>query len=102
MYISDCIDAIQFGLSNTNELVQVFNLGSLDQVNVKTIADVIVKEMNLHDVKFNFTGGVDGGRGWKGDVKNMLLDISKLNSMGWKPKYNSLEAVKLTTKNIVS
>ncbi len=102
MYISDCIDAIQFGLSNTNEFVQVFNLGSLDRVNVKTIAQVIVEEMNLRDVKFNFTGGVDGGRGWKGDVKNMLLDITKLSSIGWKPKFNSLEAVRHTTKKIIS
>ena len=102
MYISDCIDAIQCGLSNTNELVQVFNLGSLDRVNVKTIAQVVVEEMNLQDVKFNFTGGVDGGRGWKGDVKNMLLDITKLSSMGWKPKFNSLEAIRQTVKKIIS
>jgi len=39
-------------------------------------------------VKFTYTGDVDG-RGWKGDVKNMLLDISKIKSLGWKPKLNS-------------
>jgi hypothetical protein len=26
--------------------------------------------------------GVDGGRGWKRDVKNMLLDIAKLKKRG--------------------
>jgi len=31
--------------------------------------------MGLKNVQFTYTGGVDGGRGWKGDVKNMLLDI---------------------------
>jgi len=29
--------------------------------------------MKLRNVKFKLTGGVDGGRGWKGDVENMLL-----------------------------
>jgi hypothetical protein len=30
-----------------------------------------------------------GGRGWKGGVKNMPLDISKLKSHGWKPRQNT-------------
>ncbi|MGC9095492.1 MAG: hypothetical protein ACP5IM_07830 [Candidatus Bathyarchaeia archaeon] len=38
--------------------------------------------MGIKNVKF--TGGVDGGRGWKGGVKNMLLDISKLKALRWK------------------
>jgi UDP-glucose 4-epimerase len=52
-------------------------------------------------VKFNFTGGVDGGRGWKGDVKKMLLDVSKLKLLGWKPKCKSEEAVRKATKRIL-
>ena len=58
--------------------------------------------MDLEDVKFNFTGGVDGGRGWIGDVKNMLLDTSKLKSKGWRPKYNSEESVRSTASQILS
>jgi UDP-glucose 4-epimerase len=37
----------------------------------------VVEEMKLKDVQFDFTGGVDGGRGWVGDVKNMLLDTTQ-------------------------
>ena len=54
--------------------------------------------MKLKNVKL--TGGVDGGRGWKGDVKNMLLDISKIKSLGWKPKLNSKQAVRKATKHL--
>ena len=57
--------------------------------------------MGLTKVDLKFTGGVDGGRGWIGDVKNMLLDISKLKSRGWKPKHNSEQAVKLTVQDIL-
>jgi len=60
-----------------------------------------VEEMGLRDVRFKFTGGVDGGRGWPGDVKTMLLDISKLKKLGWKPKYNSEEAVRLAARALI-
>ena len=57
--------------------------------------------MELKDVSFKFTGGVDGGRGWKGDVKNMLLDISRLKSLGWKPELNSKQAVREAARQLV-
>jgi len=38
------------------------------------------------------------GRGWVGDVKNMLLNVTKLKAKGWKPKYNSKEAVRQTAR----
>ncbi len=57
--------------------------------------------MNLKDVKYSWTGGVDDGRGWKGDVRTMLLDIKRLISLGWKPKYGSEESVRLTAREIV-
>ena len=57
--------------------------------------------MKLRDVKFVFTGGVEGGRGWLGDVKIMLLSIDKLMKTGWKPKYNSEQAVRLAVKAIL-
>ena len=50
--------------------------------------------MKPKNVKLKFTGGVDGGRGWKGDVKNMLLDISKIKTLSWKPKHNTQQAIK--------
>jgi UDP-glucose 4-epimerase len=43
---------------------------------------------------------VDGGRGWKGDVKYMQLDLSRLRSTGWAPRHNSAEAVRLTAENV--
>ena len=42
------------------------------------------------------------GRGWKGDVKNMLLDITKLKTLGWKPKLNSRQAVREAAKSLLT
>lgn len=65
------------------------------------IAEIVTEEIGLENVKFTYTGGVDGGRGWIGDVKNMLLDITKLKSLGWKPKLNSKQAIRKTAREIL-
>jgi UDP-glucose 4-epimerase len=98
LYIDDCINAILTALQ-TNEQVSTLNIGSEDQINVKDIARIVVEEMRLENVAFAFTGGVDGGRGWKGDVKNMMLDIGRLKALGWKPILRSEEAVRLSTSS---
>ena len=50
-------------------------------------------------MKLKVTGGVEGAKGWKGDVKNMLLDVSKLKTLGWKPKLNRKQAVRKAIKH---
>lgn len=101
LYISDCIDAILLGVERAAKPVEVFNVGSEDQVDVKTIAKIVAEEMALTNVKFKYTGGVDGGRGWKGDVKNMMLDIGSFKALGWEPMYGSEEAVRISTRTLL-
>jgi UDP-glucose 4-epimerase len=78
---------------------EIFNAGSKDMINVVDIAEIIIEELSLDDVRINFSGGSEG-RGWKGDVKEMLLDCSKLNAFGWNAEYDSREAVLLTVREI--
>jgi UDP-glucose 4-epimerase len=101
LYIDDCVDAMLAGFSYLRDRVKIYNVGSEDQVNVKEIADIVCQEMGLRNVEYVYTGGVDGGRGWKGDVKVMLLSIEKIKSLGWKPKLNSRQAVQETVKAIL-
>jgi UDP-glucose 4-epimerase len=98
LLIDDCIDAIQIGLEKVESQVEIFNVGSEDQIDVKTVASIVIQEMGLGNVRLRFTGGVSGGRGWVGDVRNMLLETSKLRSGGWKPRHNSEESVRLTVR----
>jgi UDP-glucose 4-epimerase len=104
MHVEDCIEAIIY-LTNKflegTETVNIYNVGSNDRITVKEIAKIVAKEMGKPKIKLKFTGGVDGGRGWKGDVKTMQLSINKLLKTGWKPKYTSEQAVKLATKALV-
>ena len=79
-----------------------FNVGSEDWLNVIEIADIIVEAMGLTEVKYTFKPMTPDGRGWPGDVKLMLLDISKLKATGWKPSMGSREAVKKTVEELLS
>jgi len=100
LHVSDCIKAMLVSLEESHKNVETFNVGSEDQVNVKTIAEIVIEEMGLKNVTKRFTGGVEGGRGWKGDVKNMLLDVSNLRRLGWKPNYNSTEALRKAIREL--
>jgi UDP-glucose 4-epimerase len=104
MHVSDCINAIMHltrAFSKGNERVEIFNLGSDDKVTVAQIAEIVSEEMKTLDIEYKFTGGVDGGRGWKGDVKTMQLSIDKLIKTGWKPKQSSRQAVRLAAKALI-
>jgi UDP-glucose 4-epimerase len=104
LHISDCIEAIMH-LTNefikSNRKIDIYNIGSCDKITVKEIAQIVTEEMNTPNIRYKFTGGVDGGRGWKGDVKTMQLSIKKLIQTGWKPKYTSKQAAKLTAKELI-
>ena len=102
LHVSDCIDAMLLAIEKTSSQVDIFNIGSEDQIDVMTIARFVVEEMGLKNVKFKLTGGIDGGRGWVGDVKHMLLDISKIKRLGWKPRYNSAEAIRRAVKEVLA
>jgi UDP-glucose 4-epimerase len=101
LYIEDCVDGMVTGVEATDEGVEILNIGSVDRVDVLTIARTVIEEMGLGSVEIRLTGGVDGGRGWKGDVKVMQLDMGRLRSLGWKPRYGSGEAIRLTARSLL-
>lgn len=97
LHIKDFLDAVFVALRcflNGEKIVEVYNVGSFDQVDVKRIAEIVSEEMGLQNPEFKFTGGVDEGRGWRGDVRTMLLSSSKLLDLGWKPWLTSEEAIR--------
>lgn len=101
IHISDAVDGIFASLKSGKKIV-TFNLGSEDRVEVIKIAKIVRKSMNLPDTKIVTTGGTDGGRGWKGDIKEAHLDITELKNLGWHPKLSSADSVELAAKEIIA
>ena len=97
MHIDDCVDAMCYVVEQTDEPLNVYNLGTESTTAVRTIADIVADAMDL-DPDYVFTGG---DRGWVGDVPKMRLAIERLVDLGWEPELSSTEAVERATGELV-
>ncbi|TDA32781.1 MAG: UDP-glucose 4-epimerase, partial [Hadesarchaea archaeon] len=94
LWVEDCVEAMLLAVERSTENPAIFNLGNTDRTTVRRVAEIVCEEMGLQP-RFRFTGG---RRGWVGDVPEMLLDIAKICSLGWRPRYSSEEAVRRTVR----
>jgi UDP-glucose 4-epimerase len=78
--------------------VNVFNVATDDYIIVNEIAEIVTEEMKLSKVVFEHTGG---SRGWKGDVPVVRFNIEKIHTLGWKSKYNSKQAIRLSIQELL-
>jgi len=102
VHVSDCVDGMMTGAEKATSRVEIYNIGSEDTLDVRGIADSVVNGMRLENVRYDWTGGVQGGRGWIGDVKLMRLDVEHLKSKGWAPKMSSGQAITKAVHEILA
>ena len=96
LYVQDCIDAIFTALQGADGKVNIFNLGTDEYCEVNDSIGWICGSLGLHP-KITYSGGE---RGWIGDSPFILLDCSKIRSLGWKPKVSIRDAVLATIKYV--
>ena len=99
--VDDCVDVMIHTQGMQKKRVEIYNVGSSDMITVTELAKIVVSELGLSGVKFRYTGGVDGGRGWKGDVKVMLLSVERLSGAGYEMKCGSSGAVREAVRCMV-
>jgi len=98
MEVGDCVDSIIHIVENTNESLNLYNLGCNDTCSVRNIAKIVIEETGLQDVAIEYTGG---DRGWKGDVPRMRLGVDRLLDTGFRLNFTSDEAVRHTAKLLI-
>jgi UDP-glucose 4-epimerase len=99
VYVKDLVEAMFFIYQTSKERLNYYNVGVEDQTTVTEIAKIVCEEMQLGNVELKYTGG---NAGWKGDVPHYEYDLNKINSLGWRAKYSSTEAVRLAVWSILS
>ena len=99
MEVGDCVDAILFVIENTNEQMNLYNLGSNDTCSVRNIAAIVIRETGCADATIEYTGG---DRGWAGDIPKAMLSINRLANLGFGVNYDSEEAVAHTARVLIS
>ncbi len=90
IHVTDVIDAMLLLEERAWEGFDVLNASTEDYATVQEIADMVIDQLDLREVKFAYTGGK---RGWKGDVPVVRFDSSKLRKLGWRNKMSSSEAL---------
>jgi len=98
LYVTDVADGMLYGFRHSNDQMNLFNLSCYSTTNVTSIAEMVIEEVGLKNVKFRYTGGE---RGWPGDVPRFQLDSTKLNKLGWTAKYTSDEAIRKAIREIL-
>jgi len=96
--VKDCVDGVLFGFNNSSDQINYFNLGCETVTEVNDIADMVVEEMKLKNVKYNYTGGK---RGWKGDVPQFQFEVEKIKKIGWQAKYTSNEVIRNAIRSLI-
>lgn len=93
LYITDCIEATLLAAekSSRKEGFEAYNVGSSEQLEVNEIAKIVADELRIPSVKFTYTGG---RQGWVGDVTEMLLDLERIEALGWKPQVDIREGIR--------
>jgi UDP-glucose 4-epimerase len=97
--VEDCIDGMLHAFHNSNTGCDVYNLGCNSFTNVTRIAQIVVEEMGLKDVRFKYTGG---RRGWPGDAPIVHFDVNKMAKLGWRAGHTSDEAVREAARRLLN
>jgi len=98
IHVSDCVSGMLYGYEHSLGNFNVLNIAPDTSTSVTRIAEIVVKEMGLKGVKFEFTGG---RQGWRGDVPQVRLDAARMAKLGWQPALASDEAVRRAVKEMI-
>jgi UDP-glucose 4-epimerase len=96
--VHECVASMLFAAGHVGGPVNIFNIGSEDGIDVRSIAEIVAAEMHLPAVRYRYTGGE---RGWVGDVPRMQLALAKIKALGWRPNLGSRESVKIAVRAVL-
>ena len=100
VHVSDVVEAALLANAQVESGFHVWNVATDDAVTVTEIAEMAAQTLGLDRLpRFEYTGG---DRGWKGDVPVVRLDASRMKELGWRPRFNSREAVRWSLREMAA
>ncbi len=94
IYIDDLLSAIETAASKLGSDFAALNVGSSGTTSVDEIVRLFREQMKMEY-------GTVRIEAQAGDVRSMLLDTSKIKSLGWEPKLDSGEAARKAIEDIL-
>lgn len=94
LYVDDLADALLFlmeGFQYT-EVGEIINIGSGEDLSIRELAEMIRSEVG-------FPGHIDWDCEKPDGTPRKLLDVSRINALGWFPRYQLRDAVRITCRD---
>jgi UDP-glucose 4-epimerase len=98
LHVFDCISGIQNVISKSSKNINIFNLGSKENITIRDSISYILQELKINPI-INY-GKSD--KGWIGDNPIIDLDITVMQEFGWNPKYSIKEGIVGTVQDILN
>ena len=98
IHADDVVAAMLFILARQTNGYEYYNVSTEDTLLVRDIAEIVVTELELTDVEYEFSGGA---RGWRDDVPIYRLDSSKIRRLAWRTQRSSREAVVAAVRSLI-
>lgn len=99
LHVSDLVDAMLFVEKNSSARIEAINIGPSDEgVTVRRIAEETIAYLAPQaTVRFG-----EGNKGWVGDVPRFTYSTARIQSMGWRPRLDSLGAIRRSIREIAA
>lgn len=91
LYVEDLAEAIIFMLENYRGVEGLINIGSGSEISIRDLANIISKCLDYKGEILFDTTGLDG-------TPRKIMDNSKVESLGWKPKMSLEKGITETIK----
>ena len=91
LYVEDLAEAVIFMLENYNGKDGLINVGSGSEITIKDLANIISRVIGYKGEILFDTEGLDG-------TPRKVMDNSKIESLGWKPKMTIEKGIAETVK----
>jgi len=95
IYVTDVINAMRLIEKKEPKGFSYFNVSTWDYISVNGIAEITFEIAGAGKLRCSYTGG---SRGWKGDIPVVRLDSKKIRRLGWKNRYTTKEAIRISVQ----
>ena len=90
-YVSDTVNALLL-LLQRGACGESYNIAGNNPISIKELVHLILSELDLTGkTKVLYTG-----ESWKGDIKRMIADTTKINKLGFEPKIRLEKGIRET------
>ena len=104
MHVDDLGDGVVFALENwdpsSNKVFLNNKENSLNYLNIGTGKDISIKDLSIKIAKLcQYNGEIIWDKSKPDGTRQKLLNVSKINSLGWEAKINIDDGIRRTIKD---